>query len=286
MKSRGEKAFTLVEVLVVLALTGLMMGVIYQLYLNLQKSALGQEEVVELQQNLRVAMDHLTADLRKAGFLIFRHHPPLQSAPHLPKDTDPLILNSACPSGFSSPLGAGTVVRGSSSHSFRLAAPDLVEQYQVGDSVRLIRAVEQRQPLDRLLRVAGRDVAGATLTLEGFDVADEVDYRAGDVLVRANAAHPGTISYFLKDNELFVRHSGGNSQRVTAKKTMGGALANGLTAFALEYLLEDGTWRQAPTAAELARIRAMRVVLEGRARTASGEKSRVLQSVIALRNLP
>lgn len=286
MKSLGERAFSLVEVLVVLALTGLMMAVIYQLYLNMQKSALGQEEVVELQQNLRVAMDHLNVDLRQAGFLVFRHHPPLQSAPHLPNDTNPLILNTACPSGFSAPLGAGASVRQVTSHSFRLAAPDLVEQYQVGDSVRLIRAVEQRQPLDRLLRVAGRDVAGATLTLEGFAVADEVDYQAGDVLVRANAAHPGTISYYLKDNELFVRHSGGNSQRVTAKRIAGSELLNGLTTFELDYLLVDGTWREAPTAAELEGIRAVRVQLAGRARTASGDKSRALQSVIALRNVP
>ncbi|MDX9708474.1 MAG: prepilin-type N-terminal cleavage/methylation domain-containing protein [Trichloromonas sp.] len=284
MKARGEKAFTLVEVLVVLALTGILMGVIYQLYLNLQKSALGQEEVVELQQNLRVAMDHLTADLRQAGFLVFRHHPPLQSAPHLPSDSAPLILNSACPSGFSAPLGAGTVVRGSTSHSFRLAAPDLVEQYQAGDPVRLIRAVEQRQPLDRLLYVADRDVSAASLTLEGFVATDDIDYRAGDVLVRGNAVYPGSISYFLKDHELFVRHSGVPAQRVTAKKTVGGALVNGLTAFALEYLLEDGSWRQAPTAAELEQIRAVRVVLEGRARTPSGDKTRALQSVIALRN--
>lgn len=286
MKSLGEKAFSLVEVLVVLALTGIMMGVIYQLYLNMQKSALGQEEVVDLQQNLRVAMDHLTVDLRQAGFLVFRHHPPLQNTPHQPTDTDPLILNSACPSGFSAPLGAGASLRQVTSHSFRLAAPDLVEQYQVGDPVRLICAVEQRQPLDRLLYVTGRDVAGATLTLEGFAVTDAVDYQAGDVLVRANSTYPGTIRYFLKDNELFVRHSGGNSQRVTAKRIAGGALLNGLTAFALEYLLEDGTWQEAPPAAELERIRAVRVRLEGRARTASGDKTRALQSVIALRNLP
>ena len=286
MKSLGEKAFSLVEVLVVLALTGIMMGVIYQLYLNMQKSALGQEEVVELQQNLRVAMDRLTVDLRQAGFLVFRQYPPLQSTPHQPTDTAPLILNSACPSGFSAPLGAGASVREVTSHSFRLAAPDLVEQYQVGDSVRLICAVEQRQPLDRLLYVTGRDVAGANLTLEGFTAMDEIDYRAGDVLVRGNAVYPGSISYFLKDHELFVRHSGIPTQRVTAKKMVGGVLVNGLTAFALEYLLADGSWREAPTAAELEQIRAVRVVLEGRARTASGDKSRALSSVIALRNLP
>ena len=286
MKSLGEKAFSLVEVLVVLALTGIMMGVIYQLYLNMQKSALGQEEVVELQQNLRVAMDRLTVDLRQAGFLVFRQYPPLQSTPHQPTDTAPLILNSACPSGFSAPLAVGASVREVTSHSFRLAAPDLVEQYQVGDSVRLICAVEQRQPLDRLLYVTGRDVAGANLTLEGFTAMDEIDYRAGDVLVRGNAVYPGSISYFLKDHELFVRHSGIPTQRVTAKKMVGGVLVNGLTAFALEYLLADGSWREAPTAAELEQIRAVRVVLEGRARTAQGEKNRALSSVIALRNLP
>jgi len=286
MKSLGEKAFSLVEVLVVLSLTGIMMGVIYQLYLNMQKSALGQEEVVELQQNLRVAMDRLTVDLRQAGFLVFRHHPPLQSAPHQPRHAAPLTLNSACPSGFSAPLGAGASVRLATSHSFRLAAADLVEQYQVGDTVRLIRAVEQRQPLDRLLYVTGRDVAGASLTLEGFAATDEVDYRAGDVLVRGNAVYPGTISYYLKDHELFVRHSGVPAQRVTAKKMAGAVLVNGLTAFALDYLLDDGSWRQAPTTAELERILAVRIILEGQARTPSGDKSRALQSVIALRNLP
>ncbi len=83
-----------------------------------------------------------------------------------------------------------------------------------------------------------------------------------------------------------MRHSGVPTQRVTAKKMAGGVLLNGLTAFALEYLLDDGSWREAPTAAEVERIRAVRVVVEGRARTAQGEKNRALCSVIALRNLP
>ncbi len=56
--------FTLVEMMISITLLGTIMIGVYNLYLSQQDQSLIQEDVVELQQNLRVAMDTITRDMR------------------------------------------------------------------------------------------------------------------------------------------------------------------------------------------------------------------------------
>lgn len=68
MKARNNKGFTLVEILVGLAVSALVLTAIYQIYLAQQKSYIVQEEVAKMQQNLRAALLMMVSDLRMAGF--------------------------------------------------------------------------------------------------------------------------------------------------------------------------------------------------------------------------
>jgi len=65
---RISRGFSLVEVLVALAIFGVVMGSIYSLYINQSQSAMIQEEVVTLQKNLRAAVYFMERDLRMAGY--------------------------------------------------------------------------------------------------------------------------------------------------------------------------------------------------------------------------
>ena len=63
-----EKGFTLIELLVGLLVTSLMATAIYAAYYVQQESFATQEQVVELQQNLRAAMDVMSREIRMAGY--------------------------------------------------------------------------------------------------------------------------------------------------------------------------------------------------------------------------
>ena len=62
-----QAGFTLVELLVVLALSGIVLGAILKIFSSSNKSYAVQEEVAAMQQNLRIAKLYLTRDIRMAG---------------------------------------------------------------------------------------------------------------------------------------------------------------------------------------------------------------------------
>ena len=65
---REEKGFTLLEILVGLAVASIVLTAIYQTYLSQQKAYVVQEEVAAMQQNLRAAILMIGSELRMAGY--------------------------------------------------------------------------------------------------------------------------------------------------------------------------------------------------------------------------
>jgi len=63
-----EKGFTLVELLIAMALLGVAMTAIYSSFFSQQKSYVVQAQVAAMQQNLRAAMHYMTSDIRMAGY--------------------------------------------------------------------------------------------------------------------------------------------------------------------------------------------------------------------------
>ncbi len=60
--------FTLIEVLIALALTGLVMAAVYGIYLANIQAVIVDEQRVEMQQGERFAMDFMMRELRHAGY--------------------------------------------------------------------------------------------------------------------------------------------------------------------------------------------------------------------------
>jgi prepilin-type N-terminal cleavage/methylation domain-containing protein len=63
------QGFTLVELLVVLAIVSIVMGGIYSIFISSNRVYISQEEVVAAQQEARSALDILGREMRMAGFI-------------------------------------------------------------------------------------------------------------------------------------------------------------------------------------------------------------------------
>ena len=66
MKDKN-KGFTLIEILVSLAILGIVLAGIYSVYTMQHKSYIVQEQVANMQQNERIALQMITRDIRMAG---------------------------------------------------------------------------------------------------------------------------------------------------------------------------------------------------------------------------
>lgn len=67
-KLKTNEGFTLVELLIAMAVGGIVMAAVMTSFLSQHNVYLAQDEVVEMQQNARVAMDMLVRDIQSAGY--------------------------------------------------------------------------------------------------------------------------------------------------------------------------------------------------------------------------
>lgn len=65
---KAQKGFTIVELLVAMAISIIVMAAVYSTYRSQQQSYIVQDQVAAAQQNLRAAMYVMTKDIRMAGF--------------------------------------------------------------------------------------------------------------------------------------------------------------------------------------------------------------------------
>src|SRR4030042_1011886 len=66
LRNRNE-GFTLVEMLVAMAIGAIVMAAVYSTYSTQQRSYILQEQVAAMQQNIRASMYYITRDIRMAG---------------------------------------------------------------------------------------------------------------------------------------------------------------------------------------------------------------------------
>jgi len=64
VKKRG---YTILELLVAIAISGIFMGAIYSAYISQQRSTVGHEQISAMQRNLRSAMYYMEKEIRMAG---------------------------------------------------------------------------------------------------------------------------------------------------------------------------------------------------------------------------
>jgi len=63
-----NKGFTLIEILITMAITGIVSAAIFTAFQSQQKSYVVQESVAAMQQNLRAGMDMMVWEIRMAGY--------------------------------------------------------------------------------------------------------------------------------------------------------------------------------------------------------------------------
>ncbi|WP_022668520.1 prepilin-type N-terminal cleavage/methylation domain-containing protein [Desulfospira joergensenii] len=65
---RKDKGFTLIELMITMVIAGLIMIGAYAAYTSQQKTYYAQDQVTEMQQNIRAALSIITSELRMAGY--------------------------------------------------------------------------------------------------------------------------------------------------------------------------------------------------------------------------
>ena len=285
---RNGKGFSLVELLIVMAMMGIVTMAIYSLYEGTQRTASTQDEVVEVQQNLRIALDQIARDVRMAGFMIPSTLTPIATA-----GQNSLTIQTASAVGRAARIGgAGFSIPdpvGTPNVTFTLASTDQANLFAVNDYVRIIRPPNQNDLFPgRALQISSNP-AGTAVGITGFMAADiGQNIRPGDVIVRiANGSNnPNTIDYF-RANEVLKRRTDAGTGPVDTRDIASGLQQSADPAtdgLRFSYVLDDGSVSTSVAAADLDNIKAVQITLVGVADTPQGSKQRSLTSLIELRN--
>lgn len=300
----NKRGFSLVELLVVMVVMGLVTAAVYSTFLSTQRQAYTQDEVVEVQQNLRVALDYLVKDIRMAEFMAPADETALVTAPaqmlvddnsdgdYADTDERPVLsLVSASSMHSYARVTAATV----SGTTLELdVAPNTMQLFADDDSVRLFRPVDLTT-VTNIYPVTGTP-SGDKVVLDisggGYTAGD---VSAGDLLVRmpagaANDDFPLQIDYQLVDdpsgdvnmNQLQRRVLDQDGNVVEAFQL----IASKISGISLTYLNDDGdstTDLDEVVAIEITMTAQTDATLTGRDNY-SGVKERSLSTTVKIHN--
>jgi prepilin-type N-terminal cleavage/methylation domain-containing protein len=68
IKLKKDKGVTLIELLIALVISGILIAALYRGFISQQKTYTVQEQVADMQQNVRVAINKMMREIRMAGF--------------------------------------------------------------------------------------------------------------------------------------------------------------------------------------------------------------------------
>ncbi len=288
----------MIELLMVVAMLGIVLGAMYSIYISHQRSAYTSDETVEVQQNLLIAANSISKDIRTAGFLLKAGNTPIS----LGSTSTTISISSGCPSGIITRItpSPSPQIGAASPNTFTVDNDDSASAFSNGDYVRIIHPVDKTEPggTDRIYQVSGNPVNSITLnTVAPFSDPVGVLFNTGDVICKVSSAvtpaPPNTIEYSLGNDGtcpagqmcLLMRTDENGATNVIAQNIAN----NGLQFQYLldKYPLPDET--NTPAATDLSAIRAVRVTITGQtaatvALSGNVPKQRQLETLIQIRN--
>jgi prepilin-type N-terminal cleavage/methylation domain-containing protein len=260
--------FTIIELLIVMGVIGVVITAVFGLYISTRSSAHTQEEVVEVQQSLRIAADQIARDVRLAGFMNPAGMSPVSAA-----TATAVSVRTSAQTGQMARIAAPFLSPSSSNATIDaiVASEDMADFFAEGVWVRIIRPPNKTEPLNDTFKVVGVDRNVPSVTLTDFMTSGE-QYNPGDIMVRVEdegTTLPVTVSYGLNG---------------TGLERNGEILAEGITGLAFSYVLPDGE-TESPVAGDLQSIRAVRFTITGLSRDkGQGQKERTVSQLATIRN--
>ena len=276
------RGFTLAEVLVVTGILGIVMGAIFSLYITNLKSATTQDETLEMQQNLRMAMETISRSLKNAGMLVPQTLTALKSS----SSSTALTLYAASSDAVYARVTA-TKIR-STAYANYSAPIDSAAGFSTGDRIRVIKILDNSPVFAGYTSLFVSATGGTNLKfVQGISsntFSTGTDVSMGDMI--AKAASPAATGMY--DTVTFDLVSGGSCP---ANQTCLERVTNGVSEIIAGYFASSGVqfsyvdvngYDQTTPSAD---TRAVRITLNGTATTANGVKSKQLISLIKLRNV-
>lgn len=286
--------FSLVEILVVMVIMGLVVSAIMSLYVNMQRTSGSSEEVIEVQQGLRIALDRIALDLRMAGFLVTG--PPLDAA-----GPNSITIHSATTRNQYARIDAQPASPASGVLTLAIKPEEMALMFDTGDKVRIV------DPTTGCLMITNNctdasvgSISSASSGLLKIDLTGasfagiELRVLPEAMVVRADDAgvYPNTITYELADDpdkpgsKMLVRRvnqTGSPTAAETATQTMVGKISS----LEFTYSMDDGTALTTVPTARLDEIRKVQVVMTAETidtKNSSGVKVREAGTSVKLRN--
>lgn len=305
----NRRGFSLVELLVVMVIFGVITTVILNLYVNVQRSTVSSEEVVDVQQGMRIALEQMAHDIQMSGCLA-QVNTPITSASN---NGITMVTASAFNSfariqpnvtfpATSFPAGSADAV------TINVSDPAMAQLFIEDAFVRIVQPATGCQPASTAgcgggatpyFKVTLVNTSSLRLvpwqTSGSYTPAAAIQFLPGDMIVRVpsptdDATFPNVVTYWLETGLGILRREwkagATDGERTAAEK---------ITDLRFEYLMDDGTVEPAATAApgtalaadRLDNIVGVRIFLTGvtdEAKTRQS-KTRELQTTVKLRNI-
>lgn len=293
-----SRGFTLVELMVVIGIFGVIMGAVYSIYLTHMKNAYSQEELIDVQQNLRTAMDRITRDLRMAGVLLPSDVTPLSNT----KATS-LQINTASAPGMIARIAETKETPASPTFSILVDPAEAVDGLQAlatdpkaPITVRLIRPFDRSNPISSMgthlvldPKTTNRDTRTVVMKRPSNDFLPGTTLVAGDIIAATGPpVPPGTDPPAGHDEIVYELDScpdspGQDCLWRTVNQAEPEIIAGPFSSLQFNYLYTKGS---EDNPAEEDTIRAVRVTIttETPKTALGGARSKQLTSVISIRN--
>jgi prepilin-type N-terminal cleavage/methylation domain-containing protein len=310
--------FTLVELIIVMGILGIVITAVYSLYLTHERSAYTQDEVVEVQQNVRIAMDSITRDIRNAGTLIPRTDNPatasnIENSSVGSAGPNFLTLNMASSQEGYAWVTTDLYLAGATS-DFSLNADSTASlgNFTTGDIVRIFRPelmTEATGTTGSLYSVSSISTSPSPvvnlhyISASGIQPNVSTPFKRGDVIAKVTNASPGfanpnTVAYGLCTVAICPACPTGQTCIMRTENGVGNVIATNIANLAFTYIMDDATNTEVnqipapptyPNQTDVVKIKEVRVTVTGQTVTTvalSGghTKQRQMTSIIKIRN--
>ncbi|MCC6502145.1 MAG: prepilin-type N-terminal cleavage/methylation domain-containing protein [Deltaproteobacteria bacterium] len=280
MNATRDKGFTIIELVIAMAILGVLTAGIFTLYNSQHRVTHIEADVVDVQQNLRMSLESVSKDIRMAGFALTNGANPVAAAGNNTGlgSSDTMTINAAGTFAVATRLDAdlSAAVTSGTPLTFTVLAGD-VSLFTAGDAIRIIHTGDKSEPAATVFTVNSVNAAGPTITATPAANAGAVEFKRGFLVVKtgdsAPDTFPNTVQYCLGPDASCASAVACPAGSCLMRIVNGSASANSIVAtniqnMQLSYVLDDGTTTAAP--ADLSAVRDILVTVSGQTAATAG----------------